>query len=187
MRSLELIAAGVGIASVFLSTRQHIASWPTALVNVILYGVYFFQQKLYALMGLQGFFAAVSLYGWYLWLYGGESKSQLKVSHTPPRVGATLAALATLGTLVLARVLERHTPDPQPWADAALTAVSLVGQWMMARKLLECWVIWIGVNLVSVPFFFLRAEYPTAVQYGAFLLLAVSGLYQWNRSLAASS
>ena len=36
MDPFEWIAAAFGVVSVWLSTREHIASWPTALVNTAL-------------------------------------------------------------------------------------------------------------------------------------------------------
>ena len=182
---LELVAAGFGILSVFLSTRQLVWSWPTALVNVSLYGWYFFDQKLYALMTLQGFFAAVSIYGWYEWLRGGADHRPLRVSRIPRPLALRMAAFTVVAAGVLTWVLARFTEDPSPVVDGILAVVSLVAQWMMARKYLENWTVWIGVNCLSIPFFLLRAEYPTAVQYLAFLGLAVSGHVQWKASLRA--
>jgi len=71
MNTLELIAAIVGAISVWLSVRQNIWSWPTAIVNVVLYALVFYEAKLYADMGLQVIYAVLSVYGWYEWLYGG--------------------------------------------------------------------------------------------------------------------
>jgi nicotinamide mononucleotide transporter len=178
----EAGAAALGIASVFFSTRQNILAWPTSLLNNAMYGVFFFEQKLYALMGLQAFFGAIAVYGWYEWLFGGEQKTELKVSRTPPALGLALIGLGAGGTGALVWLLHR-TQDANPLVDGSLTAVSLIAQWMMARKLVECWPVWVGVNLVSVPFFFHQANYPTAVQYTVFLFLAMSGWRQWRRSL----
>lgn len=181
---LEVVAAGLGIVSVFLSTRQVIWSWPTALVNNALYMLLFYEDRLYALMGLQVCFFGIALYGWYEWLFGGENRTELRVSRLAPRTGLRLALLALGGTAALGLVLAR-TEDPHPFLDAGLSVVSLLAQWMMARKILECWAVWIGVNLVSAPLFLFRADYPTAIQYLVFLGLAASGLREWWRSWAA--
>jgi nicotinamide mononucleotide transporter len=187
MNTFEVIAAAFGILSVFLSTRQHVWSWPTSLVNVSMYGIYFYEQKLFALMALQAFFGLIALYGWYEWLFGGERRTPLKVSRTSPRLAVILLLVTGALTAGLEYLLRNYTADPAPLVDALLSSVSLVAQWMMARKLLECWAIWVGVNLISVPFFLVRAEYPTAIQYAVFLCLAVSGWIQWRASLAKLS
>lgn len=186
MSPFEIVAAAFGIGSVFLSTRQNIWSWPTSLVNVSMYTVIFLQQKLYGLMAIQVFFAAVSVYGWYEWLHGGVAKTELTVSRTTPRLAAILATVGLLGWAGLYLVL-RATNDASPLLDAFFFAVSLVAQWMMARKLLECWPIWVAINCVSVPFFLVRQNYATAAQYAVFLVLAFMGWRHWRASLVASS
>lgn len=186
MSPFEIVAAAFGIVSVFLSTRQNIWSWPTSLVNVSMYTVIFLQQKLYGLMAIQVFFAAVSIYGWYEWLHGGVAKTELKVSRTSPRLAAILVAVGGLGWVGLYLVL-RATNDAAPLLDAFFFAVSLVAQWMMARKLLECWPIWVAINCISVPFFLVRQNYATAAQYAVFLVLAFMGWRHWRASLVASS
>ena len=180
------IAVVFGIVSVWLNARQNVLGWVTGLVNVGLYTFIFFRGQLYALMGLQVFFFVISLYGWYQWIRGGQRHAGIAVSRIPVRLAAGLIAASVAGTAGLGWALQVHTQDQQPYVDAGVSVVSMVGQWMMARKYLETWWLWIGVNLVSVPLFLVRAEYPTALQYTVFLGLAVSGLVQWRRSLVSS-
>ena len=186
MSAFEIVAAAFGILSVFLSTRQNVLSWPTSLINVSMYAWIFLGQRLYGLMAIQVFFFAISVYGWYKWLFGGVAHTELKVSRTGSRRGALLLGIGLAGWLGLYLVL-RATNDASPLLDAFFFAVSLVAQWMMARKLLECWIIWVAINCISVPFFLLRANYATAGQYAVFLVLAFQGWFFWRRSLTASS
>ena len=180
--ALEVIAAAFGVISVYLSTRQNIWSWPTAIVNVALYTVVFYQGRLYGQMGLQPIYLALSVYGWYQWLHGGERHTELRVSRASPRLLGALAALNLVLWLVLAAVL-RQTDAALPWLDALLTTTSLVAQWMMTRKILQNWLIWIAVDVVYVPMFVSQGLYATAVLYAAFLVLAVMGYVEWRRSL----
>lgn len=187
MNPLEIVAVFFGIVAVYLNARQNVLGWSTGLINVGLYTYLFFKSQLFALMALQVFFFVISLYGWYQWLRGGDRKTGLPVSRTPRQLGLILTAAAIVGSAGLGWVLDRYTPGQQPYLDSSISVVSMAGQWMMARKYLETWWVWIGVNTVSVPFFVFRGEYPTAVQYAVFWALAVSGLVQWHRSLVASS
>ena len=180
--ALEVIAAAFGVISVYLSTRQNIWSWPTAIVNVALYTVVFYQGRLYGQMGLQPIYLALSVYGWYQWLHGGEQHTELRVSRAGPRLLGVLAVLSLVLWLALAAVL-RQTDAALPWLDALLTTTSLVAQWMMTRKILENWLIWIAVDVVYVPMFVSQSLYATAVLYAAFLVLAVMGYAEWRRSL----
>ena len=182
--ALEVMAAAFGVISVYLSTRQNIWSWPTAIVNVALYTFVFYQGRLYGQMGLQPIYLTLSVYGWYQWLHGGEQRTELRVSRASPRLLGALGALNLVLWFVLAAVL-RQTDAALPWLDALLTTTSLVAQWMMTRKILENWLVWIALDVVYVPMFISQGLYATALLYAAFLVLALMGFVEWRRSLVA--
>lgn len=182
MSALEIAAALFGVVSVWLSTRQNIWSWPTAIVNVGLYTVVFFQSRLYADMGLQVIYLVLSIYGWYEWLYGGERRTPLRVSRASRRLLLVLLVLNVVTWVALASALHRYTNAVLPWLDSLLTTTSLVAQFMMTRKILENWLVWIAVDVAYVPMFIARGLYPTAALYAVFLVLAVVGYRDWRRS-----
>lgn len=187
MSPLELFAALIGAISVWLSVRQNIWSWPTAIINVVLYAIVFYEAKLYADMGLQVIYAILSIYGWYEWLYGGEGRTELRVSRTGPRLGALLALIAAAGSALLGAFLHRATDAALPFMDSFLSSTSLVAQWMMTKKLLENWLVWIGVDVLYVGMFIFKGLFLTAGLYAVFLALAVKGYIDWRRSMAAQS
>jgi nicotinamide mononucleotide transporter len=182
---LQWTAVATGIVSVYLSVRQKIWSWPTALVNVALYFVVFREQKLYADMGLQVIYFVLSLYGWYEWLYGGANRTELTVSRATSTMTLTLTAIAVVGVAVLGTLFARFTDAALPYVDSATATTSLVAQWMMTRKVLENWAVWIAVDVVYVGMFVYKHMYPTAALYSGFLILAVMGHLQWLRSFKA--
>ncbi|MGQ0646583.1 MAG: nicotinamide riboside transporter PnuC [Gemmatimonadaceae bacterium] len=186
MSPLELLAASFGVISVYLSARENILSWPTALVNVGLYTIVFFEARLYADMGLQVVYFTLSLYGWYEWKFGGENRSVLRVSRATTRLWLILAGLNLAAWLTLGSILSRSTDAAIPWLDSLLTTTSLCAQWMMTRKILENWVLWIVLDIVYVPTFISRGLYATAALYAIFLVLAVLGWREWKRSLTVS-
>ena len=187
MSRLELLAALVGALSVWLSVRQNIWSWPTAIVNVVLYALVFHGAKLYADMGLQVVYAILSIYGWYEWLYGGAGRTALRVTRTGPRLAALLALIAATGSGVLGLILHRATDAALPFMDSFLSSTSLVAQWMMTRKLLENWLVWITVDVLYVGMFIFKELYLTAGLYTVFLGLAVKGYIDWRSSMNAPS
>ena len=186
MSALELVAAVVGAISVWLSVRQNIWSWPTAIVNVVLYALVFRDARLYADMGLQVVYAVLSVYGWYEWLHGGEGRTVLTVSRTGPRRAGLLALIAASGSALLGVILHRTTDAAVPFLDAFLSSTSLVAQWMMTRKLLENWLVWIAVDVLYVGLFIYKGLYLTAGLYAVFLGLAIRGYLDWRRSMAES-
>ncbi len=183
--ALEFVAVSFGLVSVYLSAREHIVSWPTAIVNVGIFFVLFWKAKLYADAVLQLFYLVLSVYGWHKWLYGGAAQTRLLVSRTQRRHWMVLVPLVAVGGLGLGVLLARFTDSPAPYFDALLTAGSLAAQWMMTRKLLENWIVWIIADAVYVPVFIWRGLPLTALQYGVFLLLAAMGWFGWRLSLRA--
>ncbi len=184
---MENVAVVFGLVSVYLSAKEKIASWPTAIINVGLYFFVFWEAKLYADAVLQLVYLALSAYGWYEWLYGGAQHTRLHVTRARAVHWAITVPLAAGFAYGLGAFMAKHTDSPVPFLDASLTSVSLVAQWMMTRKLLENWLVWIGVNLVYVPTFVFRGLPSTAVQYAVFLVLAWMGYVGWRKSLRADA
>jgi nicotinamide mononucleotide transporter len=181
--ALEVVAVIFGIVSVFLSVRENIWSWPTAIVNVSLFFVLFYQSGLYSDMGLQVVYFLLSVYGWYEWLHGGPERTALRVSRTAVRTWIVLAAIAIVVWLSLGRLTSRLPGASLAYLDAGTTTTSLVAQWMMTRKLLENWLLWTIVDVVYVGMFIYKDLYLTAFNYGVYLVLAVAGYISWKRSL----
>jgi len=184
MNPVEIVAAVFGVVSVFLSVRQNIWSWPTAIVNVGLYIFVFYEAKLYSDTGLQVIYVVLNVYGWYHWLYGGKNRTELPVTRTRGRVGAVLVGLVALGTLLIGTLLARNTDAALPWVDSMTTSTSLVAQWMMTRKLLENWLVWVAVDVVYIAMYLNKALYVTAALYLVFLILSAMGYFQWRKALA---
>lgn len=185
MSLLEAVAVVFGIVSVWLSVREHVVSWPTAIVSVSLYFFVFKDARLYADMGLQVFYAAISAYGWYHWLYGGKNRSELTVSLTPRPVWIALPIAWIIGTLSLGTLLHRTTNAALPYVDSSLTVGSLLAQWMMTRKYVENWAIWVALDVAYVIVFLNRDLKLTAFLYVVYGILAWRGLVEWRRSLQA--
>ena len=182
---LEIVAVAFGLLAVWLQTREHIASWPTAIVNVGIFFFVFWQARLYADSVLQLFYLSISVYGWWAWLRGGAQRTPLRVSRATPRLWIIGIPVVVGFGIALGVVLDRYTDSPVPFLDALLTSASLAAQWMMTRKILENWIVWIVADIVYVPMFISRDLPYTSIQYAVFLLLAVMGYFSWKRSWAA--
>lgn len=183
MSLIELIGVITGIINVWLAARQSIWTWPMGLISVAMYVLVFYEAHLYADMGLNVFYFVTSIYGWYLWLYGGKNHSARKVGHVSRQELLALAVLATVFTVGLGYFLANYTNASLPYTDAATTAVSLAGYWMMAKKQLENWVIWFVVDIAYVGVYTYKELYLTSFLYFVFLLLCVKGYRDWKKEL----
>ena len=183
MSLIELTAVAFGLACVVLTIYQSIWCWPTGLVMVGLYIVIFFEAKLYSDMALQVVYVGLQVYGWHQWLRGGPRESALPVTRLSGRALAGWTAAGLGGAGVLGLVMSRATDASLPYWDALTTSLSLVAQWLMARKRLESWLFWIVVDVVAVGVYVAKDLRPTAGLYAVFLVLATIGLLTWIKSL----
>ncbi len=186
MTVLEWVAVAFGVVSVLLTVHQIPWCWPLGIVNVALFALLFWREKLYADAGLQLVYVAVCAYGWWAWLRGGPGAGPLRVSRTPRWSYVLLPVAGTVLATVLGLSLKRATDASLPFWDAGTTAFSLVAQWMQARKWLENWLVWIVVDVIYVGMYLIKGLVPTACLYAAFVLLAILGLREWTRALRAA-
>lgn len=184
MSTVEWVAVAFGIVSVYLSVRENIWSWPTAIVNVSLYVYIFLHARLYADMGLQVFYICISVYGWWNWLYGGENRSELRVTRLPRRWALVLPFVFVAGAAALGTFLSHTTDAALPYADASLATASLIAQYLMTKKVVENWAIWVAADVGYIAMYIYKGLYPTTFLYAVFLVLAAMGYVQWKRALA---
>lgn len=180
MQPLEAVAAALGLACVWLTARQHIACWPTGLAMVILYLVIFYEAKLYSDALLQVIYVFLQIYGWYAWLRGGPDRSPLVISRLQPMLAAEWLFVGVCGTDALGGAMAHFTDASFPWIDAGAAVASLIAQWLMGRKVLESWLVWIGVDIVSIGLYLAKELYVTAGLYAVFLVLATYGWFKWR-------
>ncbi|MFQ5570263.1 MAG: nicotinamide riboside transporter PnuC [Rhodothermales bacterium] len=184
---VEAAAVVTGFFCVLLYVRQNIWSWPTGLVSAALFIIVFFHARLYADMGLQGVYVVLSAYGWYQWLYGGPEHGALKVSRLTRPVALVLGSIVVVGTTGMAWSLATYTDADLPFWDSLTTVMSLVAQWMIAKKILENWLVWITADVLYIGIFLYKGLYLTSGLYVLFLILATTGFFAWRTSMRAES
>jgi nicotinamide mononucleotide transporter len=184
---LELVAVVTGFACVWLAARESLWNFPVAIVSCALFIVVYYRAKLYSDCYLQVLFIGLSLYGWYEWLYGGRGKTELGVSRTTGREWLAGAAFAVAFTIGFGYYLLNHTDAALPHLDSFTTAGSIVAQYLLTRKRLENWLLWILVDVIYVPVLWYKELYPTSALYALYLGLAAYGYWQWRREMLASA
>lgn len=181
----EALGASTGAVCVWLAAVSDPWTWPIGIANNLLYLVVFWRSRLYADALLQLVYVAISIYGIWRWRGGaGRVRPVERGSRTELSVVALAIAVGALG---LWRLLDAATDSDVPLWDGLTTAMSLGAQWLMSRRILENWWVWIAVDLVYVPLYLYKGLTVTAGLYGLFLALCILGLRDWNRDLAATA
>lgn len=184
MSPLEILGFVLSVIAVWLTARQHIWCWPIGIISVVVYAVVFIDVKLYSDAALQVIYIFLQAYGWYIWLRTGPSLFiQRPVSRISGTTAALLLAAGAAATGAVGYVMATRTDAALPYWDAGTTVFSLVAQWLMARKVLECWALWIAVDVVYVGIYLAKDLRLTALLYGIFIALACYGWQQWHSDL----
>lgn len=184
---IETLGVITGLLCVYLAARNNIWNWPLAIISVGIYIFIFFDARLYADMGLQFYFMAMNIYGWYFW-----SNKKIVEIKTPvvkiKRVQIIYALLIiiiitpTLGYILikLAPILH-YKPASFPFLDSFCTACSLVAQFYMARKILENWLLWVFVDIIYVGVYIFKGLDLTAIMYAVYVAIALMGYVDWKK------
>ena len=179
---LEILAFGLSVAMVACNIRVDVLGWPLAIVASLLYFLLFWKSRLYGDASLQLFFAAVAGWGWWQWLRGTDETGRALQVRTLGLRGRAVALVAlALAWPATGVFLARFTDTDVPWWDAFPTAASVLGQWLLGRKYVENWPVWIAVNVVAIGLFAYKALWLTVLLYAIFVAMSLVGWRAWQR------
>ncbi len=181
---VEIFGVIFGFFCVVLTVKQNIWCWPVGIVNIILFFILFLEIRLYADVGLHVVYFVLSIYGWYNWLHGGEKKDTLPISRIPHRLAVIYIVSGAAAVLCMGYVLSTYTDADLPYWDSTTTVMCLFAQWMLAKKYLESWVVWVSVDVLYVGIYYYKQVYFTSILYAMFLILATTGYIEWKNKKA---
>src|SRR5215213_8056509 len=179
----EALGFVTGALCVYLVVRENVWNFPVGIANNVFFLVLFAGARLYGDAALQVIYIALGFQGWYLWLRGGENRTPLRVERASRRLLAGVAAFVVAATAALT-LFFRHVNDSAPFLDAFTTALSLGAQYLLNRKAVENWWLWIAADVVYIYLYAVRGLHLTAVLYFFFLCLCVAGLRSWLKSMS---
>jgi len=184
--NIEVLAFISGIVNIYLLTRCSLWNWFFGVTTVSLYAIIFFNTKLYADMALQGVFLFFQFYGLYQWCYGAREKQPIGIQIINYSTCLSLILAAVVLFTSISFILKYNTDSTTVYADATITALSLIAQWMMSKKYLHHWVLWIVIDFISIGLYISKNLYLTSLLYSVFLLLCIKGYYRWRETLINS-
>lgn len=180
--TLEWLGVFTGLLCVWLAAKNNIWGWPFAIVSVIIYMFIFFENKLYADMGLQVYFLAMNIYGWYYWR---KEKDNPSIQQPITLISKKACVLSAIGvvffTLILGFLLHKNTDASFPFIDSFCTACSLIAQALLARRVLHNWIIWIFVDIIYVAVYLSKDLYATSLMYAIYVVIAIMGYIDWKK------
>lgn len=183
MTSTEILGFFTGAASVLLAVRESAWNWPVGIANNIFFLILFWRSKLYADAILQVVYIVISIFGWWNWLRGGKDHTELPISRTRAGEGVLLVLFTIAATGLLTFCLRHYTDSAAPFPDGLTTALSLTAQYMLSRKLLENWWVWMSADVIYIGLYCYKSLYLTGVLYLLFIGMCAAGYGRWRTSL----
>ena len=177
---LELIGTIVGIIYLWLEYKASIHLWIAGIIMPAIYIFVYYDAGLYADFGINIYYLLVAVYGWIMWKYGGRVGKELPITSMPKRNVLPLTITAIAVFLFIAFVLICFTDSTVPWLDSFTTALSIIGMWMLARKYIEQWWVWIVVDVASAGLYIYKELYFTSALYLLYAIIAIFGYRKWK-------
>ncbi len=183
---LELFGAVSGLLYIYLEIKQKNIMWVVGFFTSLAYIFVFFLSKFYADMALNVYYVIISAYGWYCWHYAPTQSGASVTARTINRIhlplGIILGVITAILFFTIGYVLVHFTDSPIPYYDALTTSLSIVATWMLARKILEHWILWIFINFFSTILYFWRGLYPTTILFFVYGVMSIVGWIKWKQS-----
>lgn len=182
----EIAGTLLSFLYLYFSIKQNIWLWPLGLISSAIYVYVFYNAGIYADMALQVYYVGISIYGWYYWLAGAKNKKDtfgLPIKKTDKQMAVYLLMITLVLFVVISQVLVYSTNSQIPYWDAFTTAASITATWMLAKKYIEHWLIWVVVDLVSSALYVYKNLYFTVFLYLVYTIMAVVGYLQWKKKI----
>lgn len=186
---IEILGTIVGIIYLWLEYKANIYLWLVSIIMPAIYLYIFYVAGLYADFAINIYYLLIAIYGWMAWKYGFKLFSakrekngdeMLRISHVPKKLWIRLMAVYVILQLSITWVLIAYTNSDVPWLDSFTTSVSILAMWLLARKYLEQWLVWIVVDVVSAGLYLYKDLYYTSALYAVYAIIAIFGYYKWK-------
>jgi nicotinamide mononucleotide transporter len=179
----ELLAFIAGAFGVWLCVKVHWTNWPVGIINAGAFVYLFWTSHLYADMGINAFYVVSGLVGWYWWQRTKTSpRPELPIVHSTWTINIAAIGAVVVMTALFTSLL-RNVNDIAPFRDGLTTALSIVGQVMLTRKIFENWFYWLTADVVYIQLYFQKNLALTGILYIIFLSFCLRGVYEWNKEL----
>lgn len=183
---LQIVGVALGLLYLWLEYKANIWLWVVGMLMPCVHCVLYYKSGLYADCAMQAYYIAAGLYGLAVWLLGHKrAEKPLKIDHTPWRLALPLVVIYGALHAAIYFILVRFTDSTVPFWDAMTTAMSMVAMWLLSRKYIEQWLVWLVVDAITVGLYIYKGIPFTAGLYTLYTALAVAGYLRWKREIAA--
>ena len=183
---LDIVTTVLGLAYILLEYRASVWMWLVGFMMQALGIVLYYQKGLYADCGMEFYYLAMTVYGYWKWVHVSNREnndSPLQIRHFPRKLILPWLGIIAVVWLVIYLILANFTNSNVPIADSFTTALSIIGIWALAHKYLEQWFIWIAVDVVTCCLYFYKDIPFKASLYALYVIIAIFGYLKWKKMM----
>jgi len=184
---IELLATITGLLYVIYTIRENNLLWLFGIISSGLYVYVFFNSGIFAYSTLYIYYVLIGIYGWYNWsrkLTDPEGRQgNIVIRRASVTMIISCLAISILLSIPLYFILKKYTDSDIAFLDAVLTSSGMVATWMLTQKIIEQWLFWIVIDLLSFGVMILKGLYPSSLLFLAYTFLAVKGYSEWKKAL----
>ncbi|MBR2867223.1 MAG: nicotinamide mononucleotide transporter [Alistipes sp.] len=178
---LQIVGTTLGLIYLWLEYKANIWVWVIGAIMPMVHGVLYLTSGIYADAAMQLYYVAAGIYGLAVWKRHPKDSSSGRIKHTPLRWILPLVGIYVVLHVAIYFVLTDFTDSRVPFFDSMSTALSIVAMWMLSRKLVEQWLVWLVVDMISVGLYLYKGIPLTAGLYAVYSVLAIVGYVRWLR------
>jgi len=181
----EWCAVILALIYLVLAIKKSIWCWPAAFLSTAIYAWLFFDVNLFMESFLNAYYLIMALYGWKLWSrtktdQKSKSTNSFRIIRWSLKIHLMIILILFMGVLLTGFLLSTYTSQDLAYLDSFTTIFALVATFMVTKKVLENWLYWIIINLVSVYLFYSKGLVLTSVLFSMYVILSVIGWYKWK-------
>lgn len=185
---LQIVGTALGLLYLWLEYKANIWVWIVGAIMPIVHGVLYLRSGIYADAAMQLYYVVAGVYGLIVWMRGSKrDEDGMRIQHAPIKWVVPLVGVYLLLHVALYFVLVEFTDSRVPFFDSMSTALSIVAMWMLSRKLVEQWLVWLVVDMISVGLYLYKGLPITAMLYMFYCALAVAGYMRWRKQVLIKS
>ena len=178
---LQIVGTLLGLVYLWLEYKANIWVWIVGAIMPLVHGVLYLTSGIYADAAMQLYYVAAGVYGLVVWRRAPKKKDDGIIKHTPRGWILNLVAVYAVLHVAIYLFLTEFTDSRVPVFDSMSTALSIVAMWMLSRKLVEQWLVWLVVDMISVGLYIYKGIPITAALYILYCILAYVGYMRWRR------
>ena len=123
------------------------------------------------------FYLFMAFYGLYSW----NKKNETNIISINAKTHIKLIIIGLLLTFLLGYYLTIYTSAASPLIDSFTTIFSIMSTFMVAKKILENWIYWIIIDIVSIQLYISRDLYLTGLLFLIYSIIAIYGYFTWAK------